>query len=210
MPLLDLEKIMSELGKKRQLFHAEADFQHALAWQIHQAMPESEIRLEVNMAPTDSERLYLDMWMPFEGIALELKYATRKLAIDIRGEQFRLRDQSAQDVKRYDVLKDIARLERLVAEVDRCSEAYAIFVTNDPGYWNPAIRPDTVDAAFRLHESRELFGEFRWSPRAGSGTTAGREEPIRLTGSYRLQWNDFSNVGTNKYGEFRYLAISVQ
>ena len=209
MPRFDIEQAMIKLSRNRQLFHGEADFQHALAWEIHNLMPEVEIRLEVDMSPTDDERLYLDVWIPSEGIALELKYATRNLVIEHHGERFRLRDQSAQDVKRYDVLKDVMRLERVVAEVDRCSEAHMIFVTNDPGYWNPSRRPDTVDVAFRLHEGREVFGEMSWSPRASAGTRAGREEPIGLKGSYHLQWKDFSNLGTDGYGEFRYLAIPV-
>ena len=209
MPRLDIEQVMINLSRNRQLFHAEADFQHALAWEIHNLMPEVEIRLEVDMSPADDERLYLDVWIPSEGIALELKYATRNLVIEHQGERFRLRNQSARDVKCYDVLKDVMRLESVVAEVDRCSEAHMVFVTNDPVYWNPPRRPDTFDAAFRLHERRVVFGEMKWSPRAAAGTRAGREYPIRLKGSYHLQWKDFSNLGTDEYGEFRYLAIPV-
>ena len=209
MPKLDIEQVMINLSRNRQLFHAEADFQHALAWEIHHLIPEVEIRLEVDLSPTDDERLYLDVWIPSEGIALELKYATRNLVVEHHGERFRLRDQSAQDVKRYDVLKDVMRLERVVAEVDRCSEAHMIFVTNDPGYWNEPRTPDTFDAEFRTLDNRIVSGELKWSPRTGAGTQKNRENAIRLQGSYRLHWSDFSNIGGDGYRNFRYLSVTV-
>lgn len=39
-------------------------------------------------------------------IALELKYPTRKLACIVVGEEFALKDQAAQDTRRYDFIKD--------------------------------------------------------------------------------------------------------
>ncbi len=46
MTLDILHKLMADLAAHRPIFHSEADFQHALAWQIHEAMPDCEIRLE--------------------------------------------------------------------------------------------------------------------------------------------------------------------
>ena len=41
--MVDIEKLMKELARDRSVFHSEADFQHALGWQIHarrtQGMP---------------------------------------------------------------------------------------------------------------------------------------------------------------------------
>src|SRR3546814_19485329 len=43
--------------------------------------------------------------------ALELKYLCKGLVIDVEGETFTLRQQSAHDIRRHDVCKDVARME---------------------------------------------------------------------------------------------------
>ena len=44
--MLDITHLMNELAHDRLVFHSEADFQHALAWRIHDAMPDCGVRLE--------------------------------------------------------------------------------------------------------------------------------------------------------------------
>ena len=44
-------------------------------------------------------------------VAVELKYLLRGLATTVEEELFELPFQSAQDVRRYDFVKDIAQLE---------------------------------------------------------------------------------------------------
>ena len=95
--MLDIDGVMASLADTRTVFHSEADFQHALAWHIHQAMPESQIRLEVDVMQVEHGRRFLDVWLPVEGIAIELKYKTRGLDVEQDGESFLRRDQSAQD-----------------------------------------------------------------------------------------------------------------
>jgi len=46
-------------------------------------------------------------------LGIELKYKTRALSLEINGEWFRLKDQAAQDIARYDFIKDLHRLEEL-------------------------------------------------------------------------------------------------
>ena len=78
------------------------------------------------------------------------------------GERFVLRDQRAQDIRRYDFLRDVQRLEDEVSE-GRAGQGFAILLTNDPSYWQPPQRDETVDAAFRIHEGRNVNGELAWS-----------------------------------------------
>ena len=141
-------------------------------------------------------------------MALELKYLSRKLNLLREGESFALRNQGAQDIRRYDFLKDIQRLEQL-RTLPNALAGFAILLTNDPTYWNPPLSPNTVDAAFRLHEGRTLTGEMTWSERAGAGTTKGREAPIRLNGSYDLHWHDYADLREGSYQRFRYLAVQT-
>lgn len=196
---------MRKLSRDRPVFHSERDFQHALAWRIHKDMPDSGVRLEYK--PFPDERKYLDLWLNGFGIAIELKYRTRELELTRDGEAFELRNQSANDISRYDFLNDIQRLERL-SELPRAMAGFAIFLTNDHLYWNESTRC-TVDAEFRLHEDRTLQGEMNWKERAKPGTKKGREDPIELNGSYETHWCEFGNVNDQKHGRFRYLAIGV-
>ncbi len=208
--MLDMDGLMGTLADRRKVFHSEADFQHALAWHIHQAMPDSQVRLEVDVMQVEHQRRFLDIWLPLEGIAIELKYKTRGLELEQDDEPFVLRNQSAQDQGRYDFLLDIQRLELMRSNLEQCKAAYAVLLTNDSSYWKVPTHRDTVDADFRVHEGRAVSGALAWAARASSGTVGGRESPIQIRGSYRLRWREYSNFPGKSYGSFRYLAVSVE
>jgi len=85
---LNLVSLLESLSAKRPLFHSEADFQHALAWEIHLQFPDAKIRLEYRPAGV-SVKMYVDLWVVLadETVwAIELKYKTRGLDIDLNGE----------------------------------------------------------------------------------------------------------------------------
>lgn len=134
--MLSVENVINELRKSRPIFHSEADFQHALAWEIHSHYPTAVVRLEIHPGRI-GQREYLDVWVQYENVtyAIELKYKTRKLDVTYCGEEFHLLNQGAQDIGRYDFIKDIARLERFVAGHPK-TIGYAIMLTNDNGYWH--------------------------------------------------------------------------
>lgn len=154
--MIDIHSAMSQLATSRPLFHSEADFQHALAWKLREDNPELTIRLEYRPAQL-TQRGYIDVWAAdgHEAVAIELKYKTRSLQTTANGEPFDLLDQSAQDLGRYDTLKDIQRLEQVVAAVPH-SSGFVLMLTNDRSYWTASSRLDTVDVNFRLHEGRRL------------------------------------------------------
>jgi hypothetical protein len=78
--------------------------------------------------------MFLDLAITVAGhrAAIELKYPVRAVTATVNGEQFKLRDQSAQDLGRYDILKDTARLELVVARA--ADVGYAVVLSNDPLY----------------------------------------------------------------------------
>ena len=209
--MIDIDSLIADLSRHRPFFHSEADFQHSLAWQIHEGIPDCEVRLEFPFPlRSGTRRRHLDIYLPTAGVAIELKYLTRKLELDLDGESFALRDQSAQDLGRYDFLKDIQRLEELARDWDAFRIGFAILLTNDWLYWRPSLRRGTVDEAFRLHESLQKTGQMAWADHASAGTTRGRESPIQLMGNYGLHWQDYSIARGKSCGEFRYLAASVE
>ena len=75
-------------------------------------------------------------------------------------------------VERYDVVKDVARLETFclagVAHI-----GFAIVLTNDSGYWSTGSKIDPFDAAFRIADGRVLTGSCEWAS-SGAATSAPR------------------------------------
>lgn len=213
--MFDVHAIMANLSRQRPVFHSEADFQHAFAWQVHSDLPDSQVRLEYR--PRIDERVYIDMWIANISLAIELKYRTRQTALQFANERFDLRQQSAQDHGRYDFLKDLQRLERLEQQ-GLARAGLAILLTNDHLYWEHPRRLPYLDKDFRIHEGQQISGCLKWSNEASAGTTRSRELPINLEGTYSLIWHDYANVRPLQPPElgsplsdvrFRYLAIEV-
>lgn len=202
----NLAATMAALADLRPLFHSEADFQHAFAWQLHQQYPDARIRLETRAR----SGVRLDVLAVIDGrrVAIELKYLLRTLKATVDGEIFDLPFQSAQDVRRYDFVKDVGRLEMLRQE-GLADDGFAVALTNDPSYWQPNVREGTTDAAFRLPEGRRLAGVLNWAAHTGAGTMRDRTTPIALGGDYLVTWRDYSKIADERYGHFRYLAIEV-
>jgi hypothetical protein len=202
--LLDVHTIMDLVAKDRPVFHSEADFQHAFAWIVRQAHPSARIRLETR--PLRSMRLDVAITLGDTRIAVELKYPVRRIDTVIDNETYQLPDQSAHDITRHDITKDIWRIEQLVTG-GHADEGWAITLTNDPAYWKPPTRPNPIDAEFRIHEAATLTGTRRWLTHAGPGTTKGRAAPIDLLGTYTCRWDDFASPLPHL--GFRWLAIHV-
>ena len=132
----DLAAALTALAERRPVFHSEADFQHELAWLVRERYSDVGVRLE-RPVPLKGERGEVDIWLRERDgpTAVELKYWTRRLELTERGEIFALRDQSANDQRRYDIWKDVARIERLVDQQQAVS-GYVIALTNDHLYWS--------------------------------------------------------------------------
>jgi len=65
---------------------------------------------------------------------VELKYLVRLWHGEVAGERFELKNQGAQDIRAYDVVKDIARVERFVAGRPGSNGA-VVCLANDSSYW---------------------------------------------------------------------------
>lgn len=211
--MIEVTRLLKSLALDRPVFHSEADFQHALAWHIHEVDRDARIRLEWPVEWQDSgKRIYVDIYLPNRQVAVELKYRTRKLEYEHEGEQFALRDQSAQDIGRYGFLKDIQRLEELsLSERTNVRVGFAILLTNDPLYWEKpsADGKKAIDAELKLGEGLKKEGEMAFAPHAAPGAIKGCEDPIRLKHSYTLRWREYSDPGDAAYRRFRFVAIQI-
>ena len=205
---LDMPRTLRQLATQRPIFHSERDLQHALAWEIQRQHPEARLRLE----PRPRRGIHLDLLVCLgeRRTAVELKYLAAAFLGTCDDEAYDLPNRGAQDISRYDVVKDIVRIEALLAD-GYVDDGYVVALTNDGSYWRPNRRTDTVDNAFRVHDGRRLHGTLAWSPLAGNGTTRGRETPLALAGRYDCRWQDYSRI-SNTNGqlvEFRYLLLGV-
>lgn len=207
--MIDLANVMQQLALTRPIFHSEADFQHALAWQLQTQCPDARIRLEYR--PFPDERFYMDIWYETddESMGIELKYPTKRLSTMIGRERFEVAEHGAQDLTRYDIVKDIVRIERVMDALPNAMGA-AIVLTNDPLFWNASRRAaPTVDDAFRIHDGRMLEGPCAWAKTAGAGTTKGRTARLDLRGSYKVNWQDY--WATNEqWGTFRFAIFQPE
>ncbi len=206
--MLDLHHVMRSLAQKRPLFHSEADFLHALAWEMHLSVEhEVEVRLERPMKEL-GPNCRVDLWvgLPAGTMIVEVKYPTARLHLTLGDEEFDLRD-GAVDLTRYGFLKDLERCEKLAAVG---YGAYALMLTNDAGHWKKP-GPKSISAKFSLEDGHSLGpGCYRWAEGTGAGSIKGYENDLNLCGSYQLQWQDYATQAGRPTGEFRYLLIEAQ
>jgi len=204
------ELILERLARQRPLFHSEADFQHAYAWEMQRAEPNCEIRLEVPVR-TATGAIYLDLLTRSGSsqVAVGLKYKTRALVASVGDENFALADQAAQDIGRYDFFKDLSRVEAF-AQSGPARSGYAVFLTNDSAYWKAPASSDHGYAAFAMNDGRKVSGIMAWGDRASEGTRRGRENGISIRDNYSLQWKEYSSVGSKGYGRFQYLCLHAR
>ena len=204
---LDIHSLMQELSQSRPIFHSEADFQHALAWQIGKRLGDHSVRLEYPFKTDGSGNRELDIWLPTEKIAIELKYFTKYLRTCHNSEPFELKEQAASDLARRLFLNDVLRLEWIIDKgQDQANAGYAIFLTNDPLLWECSSRGSTSNyRCFRIHEGSLLRDRLRWF----NGEIENSKYSITLCGSYKMHWQDYSNFAGEKYGKFRYIAVAI-
>ena len=205
--MLDIHRVMKSLSERRPIFHSEADFQFALAWQIKETKGDAEVRLEYKPLPYEFSRMQLDIWLPSEGTVIELKYPRTKLDVTSNGEHFLLKD-GADDLDRYDFVKDVSRIEGVIDKRSDATHGFAVLLTNTESLWKQPTRTweTTKDASFRIHDGRRLAGELDWVKNAPDKE---RANPIQLSGAYDLKWYEYSDLETGNKSRFRYLAVEV-
>lgn len=207
---MDIKKLIETLSKERPVFHSEADFQHALAWLIHQEHSNADVRLEVPFV-SHHGNMCVDIVVKIgdKRHLLELKYKTRQIEVEYNDERYNLQSHVALPLGRYDVLKDVQRIERLI-EAGKADAGAVVFITNDSAYWsNPKTSEDT-SAAFSLRDGRHISGVMDWSLKTSAGTKKKREEPIGLSGAYVAEWREYSKVESSSYRSFRYLLFPIK
>jgi hypothetical protein len=205
--LVEIDELMGRLARRRPVFHSEADFQHEFASEAKGGHPELQVRLERPFPGRATGAIDIILRSNGSEHAIELKYLTRTYEGKCEEEHFRLKNQGAQDVRSYDVCKDIARMESFCLEPGRIGSV--VVLTNEPYYWKSRTAVGTCAEAFEISGMRELSGTLAWAAHTGAGTMKNREAPIVLASKHVPEWKDYSDVG-ERSGRFRYFCLSVQ
>ena len=205
---MNITAIIEALRGKRIVFHSEADFQFALAWEIQQHYPDAAIRLEY--PPPDDPTKYIDLLVRLNNSVypIELKYKSKLFSAMVGGERYHLKNHGAQDLGKYDFVKDIYRLEAFRSHLADYREGYAIWMTNDPSYWNAPKSNFAGYAAFSVHSGSVKEGSMVWGVSMNKGSIKGRENPLFLSGKYHIDWHDYSHM-VAKNGVFMYAVVPV-
>ena len=206
-----IHEIMRNLRKRRSIFHSEADFQHALAWQIHTDFSDCEIRLEYK--PISRVNMFVDIWAWIEDIqiAIEVKYPAAKHIIKRQDlfETFHLDKGGPLDTARYGFLKDIQRLEKFSGRKDTL--CFAVLLTNQRRLWEVPQRgwKQENDYQFRIHQKQWVNGHKTWAPKT-SQKTKQSHPPLDIKGRYVMEWQNYSSFrNVTRNSQFRYLAVPV-
>jgi hypothetical protein len=202
---MNLHATLKSLAQRRPIFHSEFDFQHELAWEIHNSIPGVQLRLE-RPVRIGQRRIELDISAidNHHRVAIELKYKTKKNQIFHGGEQFDLAQHAATPLARYDAWRDVERLENLRGN-NLSDDAWMIFLTNDASYWS--IHPAQGNGtAFSLHDGRQVGPQIlAWHNTSNTNSIgSGRVQPITIGLQYQLGWTNYSTV---QGVDFNYLAL---
>ncbi|MEN6338868.1 MAG: hypothetical protein ABFD03_01945 [Clostridiaceae bacterium] len=205
----NLEKCITTLRNKREIFHSEADFQFALAWEIQLAYPEAVVHLEY--CPKAMPNMHIDIvvFLGSKSYPIELKYKTARLDLDIGSEAYALKAHYGQDLGKYDCLLDIQRIESMRDLMQGFAKGYAVWLTNDLLYLKTPSKSNAFYREFSVHEGSEKSGLMSWDEKTGEGTIKGRAEPIVLCGNYAINWKPYSTVEAKRNGAFYYALIEV-
>ena len=198
-----IHDLLTELSVDRPIFHSEADFQLAVFRLVSKKMP-YQVHLEA--AYPTNRRTRMDLWLPREGVAIELKYFTTKLAVCRDGERFGLKEHAATDLARYGFFVDVQRLEHLVQDGTQPGHTgFAVLLTNSPTLWDRRrTLSNTNDAAFHVYEGRSATGKLHWSKHG----VPIKEGAVDLRGHYTMRWRHYSGLD-RVAGEFRYLVATT-
>ena len=210
---MNIHKSMESLSKRRPIFHLESDLQFALAWEIQRDYPSSDVRLEVPFSHDKNGRIDIVVRQNGSVFPIELKYLKKTLQHTINDEIFALAD-GVHDMDMYGCMADISRLESLCGQLPGFETGYAVWLTNDQAYWNKEYNASYYKA-FHAPDGSTKTGEMFYSLENPKTKKPPQildikkyQSSITLKGSYKIKWNDYSDLGIPK-GQFKYAVINI-
>ena len=135
-----------------------------------------------------------------EYVPIELKYKTQTIGAALTrfdeyvGTEPVLKYQAAQNMGKYDVWKDVRRLELLRRRFKAVRHGVVLFLTNDKSY-TKASRASTICANFAMDEGHHSADK-SWA--GGTKEIKGRPD-FKLNRGYDLEWHNPTLAGQRYY-----------
>jgi len=142
-----------------------------------------------------------------EFVPVELKYKTKSVTVPLHRfggiETYNcvLKNQGAQDLGCYDFWKDVRRIEYVRNRFHNVAAGLAVFVSNDPFYWNNSIRESSAYRNFNISDGIHSKQK-KWSKEVS--ISKGRPD-FSVECDYSIQWKPEK---CDDYG-FRFFILSV-
>lgn len=201
----EVEKdIRSFLKQQKELLFNEFDFQMQLAIYLRELGKYDFVYSEYFLPAKNTDilkgydwdsnlRIDLVVSKEKEYIPIELKYVTRKVVRDyerfgiiIKGMEI-LKNQAAQDIRRYDFWKDVRRIELIKNIFPTVKNGLAVFLTNDSSYTKDP-KNDSACYPFSMSGKNTIGGGImNWK---GNPATSKDHKAFKLDGMYDLKWEN--------------------
>ena len=208
-----VQSVLDQLAKKDHFFVSEVHLQTEFIIEAAKMYPDMRYYPELapNNMPDDYEKdfggkaIFFDLIIKCktQTVLVEFKYLTREYEEEVDGFRIQVKNHSAQDIRRYDCWKDIARIETCAIDnkID-VDYGYFILVTNDSAYWKTPKSLSTIDGAFRMQSGIHRTGIKRWREDASEGTVGDRKHEINIKNNYYFEYKNF-------YKEFKSLVVAI-
>lgn len=125
-----------------------------------------------------------------ERIALEFKYVVTSGKINIsKNNSYQLKKQAAINIRRYQCIKDINRLETYVDSPDlKCKKGYFILLTNDHLFWEGTTK-NSVDYDFDIKDKTTLkAGNHKYK---GQNKKAKKQREVSIKHDYPIKYKRY-------------------
>lgn len=206
--------VLDSLKKKDKFFVSEAHFQTEFIIEAARMFPNNKYYPE--LVPVDlpkeyeetfgNQAIFFDLIIKCQNdtVLIEFKYLTKAYQEDVDGFVLKVKNQSANDVRRYDCWRDISRIETCVKDnKTKIDYGYFILITNDHLYWDVPRKADTNDKEFRIHNGVHKAATKKWKEGTSEGTKGGRNNNIIIANNYFFNFKDF-------YKDFKSLVVEIE
>ena len=222
------DMLLQFIRQNKRMFFNERDLQMYLALKLEKTGDFDEVFMEYHLPKGFNEVFDLGYkaWQtetPSIDIVLKIKGEEKYIAIELKnklkaisGECTRfgqtsqkkelVKNQSAQNIGRYQFWKDVKRLELLKDSYENAIGGIALFLTNDENYLNTTEGADYED--FGMSETIKKKGVLDWGEFKGvdekllvNSKKRKKSPPIILSESYTPKWeqNIFTFQDTVKF-----------
>lgn len=209
----DIYRVLEELSKTNPLFNSESEFQFYLAWKIKELYKDIyTICLEYPLKNYQGKNRNIDLVLVCNNgclIPIELKYKTSKFEYFFNNINYKLKDQSANDLSKYGHLKDVSRIEYFKETEKNFLVGYVITITNQAKTWQKILSPKQTDFEFSLENGSTVCKGVKCWHICKSNHNKNNYLPINLKNDYFINWHDFK-IFDKPNGVFKVLVTEVK